>query len=67
VTRPQERKGFDHETRVALLETDMDDIYGDVASIRQSIQRLTWAMAAAALSFGTSALLLALNLSVINS
>lgn len=62
MTRAHARKDFNQDTRLTLLETDADDMEGYVAAIQQSIARLTRYLTTAAITFGTSAVLLAVNL-----
>ena len=62
--RAHARSGFDNETRVTLLEDDADKIESTVVSLQKSMQRVSSALIGAALTFGTSAVLFALNLIV---
>lgn len=58
------RAGWTLKTRVEQLESDMDDSDGSIDKLRKSLDRLTGAVLAAVFTFGTSAVMLALNLVV---
>ncbi len=64
MSRTHQRKGFDPETRTTLLEGDADNIENTVAGIQKSMQRVVTSLVTATITFGTSAVLLALNLVV---
>ncbi len=64
MTRSEARKGFDPEVRIALAEGDIDKIESAVTSIDRKLHRLIVAAASLSLTFGTSAVLLAINLVV---
>ena len=44
------------------LREDVTEVKNTVDELKQKIDRLTWALAGAALSFGTAAMMLGLNL-----
>ncbi len=62
MSRAHERKGFDQETRVTLLEGDADTIEVTVAGIQKSMQRVVSALIGATITLATSSILMALNL-----
>jgi hypothetical protein len=62
VARTEARAGFNPDTRIALLETDADDMECDMRSLKGSISKLTYAVVGAALTMGTTAVMLAINL-----
>ncbi|KAA3641175.1 MAG: hypothetical protein DWP92_01630 [Armatimonadetes bacterium] len=64
IARQTSRKAFDDSTRLSLLETDADEMAADIAAIRTLLQRLTWAIVGAGITFSTSSILLAINLTV---
>ena len=62
--RTHQRKDFDGDTRMALVEGDLDSFETTVAGIQRSMQRVVYSLVAASITFGTSAILLAVNLVV---
>lgn len=62
MARVQDRSGFDTDTRMTLLEGDADHLEATVAGIQASMKKLSTALNAAAITLGTSAVLLAVNL-----
>ena len=62
MSRVRDRKEFNTDTRVTLLESDADDLEITVAHIQRSMSRLSTTFIGAAITFGTSAVLLAANL-----
>ena len=62
--RTHQRKDFDSGTRMALVEGDLDSLETTVAGIQRSMQRVVYSLVGASITFGTSAILLAVNLVV---
>ena len=64
MTRTHARKDFDDDTRLALVEGDIDNLEATVVSIQKSMSRVVTSLVTATITLGTSAVLLAVNLVV---
>mgnify|MGYP001176581801 CR=1 FL=1 len=56
------RSQFAPEVRLHLLEEDVVEIRADLAALRQTLNRVLWALAMAAVTLATSSVLFAANL-----
>jgi len=61
MSRQTARAAFDIDVRLTLLENDADDRETEIIALRQSINRMTGALMAAALTFGVMAVMFALT------
>jgi len=59
--RHDTRKDYDMSVRVNLLEDDADSHEAEVASLKQSIQRLTYSITGATLSLVVGLIMWAIN------
>lgn len=60
--RTEARAAFEERVRIALLETDMDEVDESVFAVKGRIDKLTWTIGGAAITLATSSVLLAINL-----
>ena len=62
ISRNAARVGYDEATRISLLETDVDKLDSDIFGLKAQISKLTWSLAGAAITMGTTSILFAANL-----
>ena len=61
-SRSEARANFDNDTRITLVEADMDGIEAAVTDLKSNITKLTWAVVGASLALTTSAITLAVSI-----
>lgn len=60
--RQQDRAAYPIDIRMGLTEKDLDDTDTELAKVRKAVDRMTWALVLAAVSFASSVALLAFQL-----
>lgn len=63
-SRVAARQRFDHDTRLTLVEGDLDDNDNALEAIRGQLGKVLWTMVGLLISVSTACVLLGLNLAI---
>lgn len=61
-SRTEQRENFAMDVRVQLLEQDGDRLDVKIDALKRTLDKVLWALVGAAITFGTAALMLVINL-----